>query len=311
MAKRPSYYDTYWPTYPTSAPIHVQGGLKAKSQRGGFVKSWWGDRWIEALEALMDPNRLRRGRTYARQGQVLDIHIRPGRVSARVQGSRLRPYQAEIRLQPLDDRQWDMVLDALAEQAIFAAQLLNGEMPQDVERVFDAVHVPLFPASEGDLTTDCSCPDWANPCKHIAAVYYLLAERFDADPFLLFELRGRTKEQVIAALRERRARGGSTLDEAAAPYQADADQAAQAPSLAESLSSFWALGAEAQQVSLTLSPPQIGMALLKRLGMPDFVDPRLFWPDMERVYDAVTTHALEVAFAESDAREVTDSDSEP
>src|SRR5437588_12759165 len=93
----------------------------------------------------------------------------------------------------------------MASQAIFAAKLLAGEMPQDIEEAFSAVQISLFPLATTDLDTDCSCPDWANPCKHIAAVYYLLAERFDEDPFLIFKLRGRTKEQIIQVLREKRA----------------------------------------------------------------------------------------------------------
>ena len=206
MAKRrSSYYDSYWPRYESTRPIDVEDGIKAKSKRGKFVKNWWADRWIAALKPLMDSGRLSRGRSYARRGQVMDIDVAPGRVTSRVQGSRRTPYKVNIQLKPLSDSQWDKVLDALAEQAIFAAQLLNGEMPADIEQVFEAVQVPLFPASRGDLKTDCSCPDWANPCKHIAAVYYLLGERFDEDPFLLFELRGRSQEEIAAALRERRA----------------------------------------------------------------------------------------------------------
>lgn len=310
MARRRSRYDdAQWPYYTSSRPIRAAGGLKAKSQRGQFVKSWWGDRWIRALDQLMEPQRLRRGRTYARQGQVLQIDVASGHVSARVQGSRPRPYQIEIQLRPLNNGQWDRVLDALGEQALFAAQLLNGEMPPDVEQVFDAVQVPLFPVSRGDLKTECSCPDWANPCKHIAAVYYLLGERFDQDPFLLFELRGRTKEQVMAALRERRAQGALTLEEPSTAYEVDQDQA-EARSLAKDLSSFWTLGPEAQQVSLTLGPPQIDMALLKRLGAPDWVDAQSFWPSMERVYAAVAKRALELAFAEVDTQQESDPDSE-
>ena len=167
----------------------------------------------------MDSGRLSRGRSYARRGQVIDIDVAPGQVTSRVQGSRRTPYKVNIQLKPLSDRQWDKVLDALAEQAIFAAQLLNGEMPADIEEVFEAVQVPLFPASRGDLKTDCSCPDWANPCKHIAAVYYLLGERFDEDPFLLFELRGRSQEEIAAALRERRAVEVKAVE--AAPYTPD------------------------------------------------------------------------------------------
>lgn len=296
--RRYSYYDDYWPHYEPSRPIAVKDGIKAKSQRGAFVKQWWGDRWINALTRLMDPGRLSRGRSYARRGQVLEINIEPGYVSARVQGSRPTPYKVRIELRPLSDQQWDKVFDALAEQAIFAAQLLNGEMPQDIEQVFDAVQVPLFPSSKGDLKTDCSCPDWANPCKHIAAVYYLLGERFDEDPFLLFQLRGRDKDAIMAALRERRIQGTEPVGEAA--YTPEAVEAVEAPPLTENLEQYWRMGPEAESLTFRIGEPQVEMALLKRLGVPDFegLDGRSFWTQMEDVYRAVTRRALEVAFAD-------------
>jgi uncharacterized Zn finger protein len=205
--RRSSYYDSYWPSYQSTRPIDVDG-IKAKSRSGEFVQNWWATRWIEALKALMDSARLSRGRAYARRGQVLDIVLKPGKITARVQGSRPSPYKVTISLKPLKDTQWEAIFDALAAQAIFAAQLLNGEMPPDIEQVFDAINVPLFPASKQDLETDCSCPDWANPCKHIAAVYYLLGEQFDGDPFLLLKLRGREKDEISEALRRRRAGPG-------------------------------------------------------------------------------------------------------
>jgi uncharacterized Zn finger protein len=298
MAKRRSrYYESYWPRYEPTQPIEVKDGIKARSQQGKFVQTWWADRWIQALTPLMDSARLSRGRNYARQGQVMDIQVTPGQVQSRVQGSRPKPYKVNIQLQPLSDRQWETVLDALAEQAIFAAQLLNGEMPPDVEEVFQAVKVPLFPAKRGDLQTECSCPDWANPCKHIAAVYYLLGERFDEDPFLLFELRGRSKEQVIAALRERRA---AEAGPAPAPSLAEAVEAAEAPSLAECLDRYWAMG-EAGDMAFAITTPQPPFALLKRVGIPAFqgLDPRNFQQQMERLYDGVTTGAMTVAFADS------------
>jgi len=303
MAKRQSYYDSYWPRYTPTRPIEVQDGIKAKSQRGEFVKNWWADRWIKALKRLIDSRRLSRGRNYARRGQVMDINVTPGRISARVQGSRRTPYKVSIQLKLLSDRQWDKVFDALAEQAIFAAQLLNGEMPPDIDQVFDAVEVSLFPASRGDLQTDCSCPDWANPCKHIAAVYYLLGERFDADPFLLFELRGRSKDEVAAALRERRAQGMEAADEA--PYVPDVVEAVEAPALEECLDRYWTLGAEVEGMTFNIAHPQVDMALLKRLGVPDFLDARSFWAQMERVYDGMTTRALDVAFADTETSHVT------
>ncbi len=125
-------------------------------------------------------------------------------VKAKVQGSMPKPYNVKIKLMPLSDAEWDKVTDAMASQAIFAAKLLAGEMPTNIEEAFSAAQLSLFPTKLDDLQTDCSCPDWANPCKHIAAVYYLLAERFDEDPFLIFKLRGRTKEQIIETLRARR-----------------------------------------------------------------------------------------------------------
>jgi uncharacterized Zn finger protein len=292
-----SYYDNYWPQYEPTHPIAVTDGLKAKSQHGQFVKNWWADRWVKALARLMDSARLSRGRSYARRGQVLEIDVTPGQVTARVQGSRPQPYKVNIQLKPLSDREWDKVLDALAEQAIVAAQLLNGEMPADIEQVFDAVKVPLFPASRDDLTTDCSCPDWANPCKHIAAVYYLLGEQFDEDPFLLFELRGRGQDAIAAGLRQRRAQGAAPAEETT--YRPDAVETMAAPALADCLDRYWNLGAAAEQVTLRIAAPAVAMALLKRLGMPSFLDARSFPAQMERVYDGVTARALAVAFADA------------
>jgi len=302
MARRRSYYDSYWPRYTPTRPIEVKDGIKARSQRGSFVKNWWADRWIKALKRLIDSKRLSRGRNYARQGQVMEIDVSPGRISARVQGSRRTPYKVSIQLKRLSDRQWDEVFDALAEQAIFAAQLLNGEMPPDIEQVFEAVRVPLFPVSRGDLQTDCSCPDWANPCKHIAAVYYLLGERFDADPFLLFELRGRSKDEVAVALRERRAQGTGAVAEVS--YVPDAVALVEAPALEECLDRYWTLGAEAEGMTVNIAYPKVDMALLKRLGVPDFLDTKSFWAQIERVYDGVAARALDVAFADTETAPV-------
>jgi uncharacterized Zn finger protein len=298
MAKRQSYYDNYWPSYEATRPIDVEDGIKAKSQRGTFVKSWWANRWIKALTPLMDSARLTRGRSYARRGQVINIDVTPGQVKSRVQGSRPSPYKVNIELKPLSDRQWDTVLDALAEQAIFAAQLLNGEMPADIEQAFDAVKVPLFPNSRGDLQTNCSCPDWANPCKHIAAVYYLLGERFDEDPFLLFQLRGRSKEEIAAALRERRS--ADTTAEAA-PALLALVEPVEVPALEECLDHYWSLGADVEDLAFDISVPEVEMALLKRLGVPDFqgMAARSFRAQMSHLYGGVTDHALQVALADS------------
>jgi uncharacterized Zn finger protein len=184
------------------------------------------------------------------------------------------------------------VIDALAAQAIFAAQLLSGEMPPDIEEVFRAAGVSLFPTSY-EVEMSCSCPDWAVPCKHIAAVYYLLAEEFDRDPFLLFALRGRTREQVTEALRDRRAAAISPTEEAA-PEEA-------AEPLEEAIPRFWELGKSLGGFQVTIAPPQVETMLLKRLGPPSFSRrPEAFRGALTLAYASVTDRALALAFGEEE-----------
>lgn len=182
-----------------------------------FGLTWWGQRWIATLETLgrAYANRLPRGRTYARNGSVTDLTVAPGVVTARVHGSRRTPYRVSLRIPTFTDPQWTAATHALARQLRHAAALLDGRMPEDVDETLDAVGLSLFPAAR-DLTTTCSCPDEANPCKHVAAVHYTLAHTFDADPFLLPALRGRDRTALLAALRAARTgTAGPGVDEAA------------------------------------------------------------------------------------------------
>ena len=195
---------------PPSPPRPVKDGLRAKSKRGAIGDTWWSQRFIEVLEDFHEGPRLVRGRAYARRGQVIDIDVEPSEVTARVQGSRVRPYGVSIGVTVLGDADWARVEEAMASQAVFLARLLGGEMPHEIEDAFAATGLSLFPATADDLATNCSCPDWENPCKHIAAVYYLLAEAFDRDPFLIFAWRGRPRERLLTELRALRGRGVGT-----------------------------------------------------------------------------------------------------
>jgi uncharacterized Zn finger protein len=174
---------------------------------GNIGSTWWGKRWIAALEGLSFgySDRLARGKTYARAGRVHDLVAKRGEVTARVTGSRPTPYKVRIRLVTLGDAAWKEAIGAMASRAQFAAELLGGSMPHEIESSFREAGTRLFPVNATDLLTECNCPDVANPCKHVAAVHYVLGEALDRDPFLLFELRGRTKEQVLDALRVARA----------------------------------------------------------------------------------------------------------
>lgn len=180
-----------------------------------FGLTWWGKRWIGALEALgaVYANRLPRGRTYARQGRVTDLIVAAGRVTARVHGRRARPYRVTLTLPVFDDATWDSVLEALAGEVRHTAALLDGRMPDDVDDALQACGVSLFPRAR-ELSTSCSCPDSANPCKHVAAVHYMLAQTFDDDPFLLPRLRGRDRDQLLAGLRAQRAGTGEPAADA-------------------------------------------------------------------------------------------------
>lgn len=185
--------------------------------RRTFGRTWWGRAWLDALEgrAVHDPNRLPRGRTYARTARVDDLAVGPGTVRARVRGSRPEPYDVLLTVRTFRDDEWDCVLDAIVGRAAHAAALLDGELDPGVDADARAVEVELLPRS-GELRTACSCPDWAEPCKHAAAVCYLVADALDDDPFALLLLRGLERDEVLAAVRERRSGGSAPTGASAA-----------------------------------------------------------------------------------------------
>ncbi len=273
--------------YNTKPTIETDEGIKAKSKRGAFVKSWWATRWIEAMEQLMDRGRLQRGRRYARKGQVVSLTEGAGEVVGKVQGSRRRPYTITIQIKPLSDKQWEQAITALSARPIFMAQLLAGEMPQDIEEAFADVNLSLFPTAR-DLAQECNCPDWAEVCKHLASVHYILAERFDEDPFLLFRLRGKTQDELLEALGK--LQGAGDGEESVAPeYEPP-------PPLSDSLADFWAVGDEADQFQPHIAPPDAPYPALARLGAPAFMDDIERW--LKPAYDAMSETAVATAFTE-------------
>ena len=230
----------HWEDWPPAKPIRVDGGIKARSKRGAIGEQWWSRRFISVLESYGMSGRLARGRSYARAGQVLDFELSQGKVTARVQGSRVRPYQVRIGVLPLTTAQWRRVQDHLASQALFRAKLLAGEMPREIEEVFGECGTPLFPRSAADLDMHCSCPDWEVPCKHLAAVCYVLAEEFDHDPFGMLAWRGKPRDELLAALR--RIQSGSAGAGGSGAARASDGLDGPAPPLEECLDAFWSPG---------------------------------------------------------------------
>ena len=167
--------------------------------------TWWGRAWVDTLEqrARLDPNRLPRGREYAREGAVGELVLAPGEVRAQVRGRQIRPYDVRIRVRRFTDDEWDQVLDTISVQLGHAAAMLDGDLPPEVAGDVAAAGLDLLPGT-GEVGPRCTCDDDADPCKHSAAVCYLVADALDADPFAVLLLRGRTRGEVLAGLRARR-----------------------------------------------------------------------------------------------------------
>lgn len=251
-----------WRDWDPSRPLPVEGGIVARSKRGAIGDTWWSQRFIELLESFGVGSRLQRGRNYARRGQVVELEIEPGVVIAKVQGSRYTPYRVRIRGKALSEQQWRRVEKAMAARALPLAQLLAGEMPHDIEDVFTSCKLTLFPRSNAELKASCTCPDWENPCKHIAAAYYILAERFDEDPFLIFAWRGRDKDELLGRLRAQR--GGRSRPRSAGVRSAQPEPGP--PSLAERLDDFWRSGPELDELHVTPLASEAPDTLLRQLG---------------------------------------------
>jgi len=282
----------YWDYFEPTKPRAVKGGIKAQSKRGAFGESWWARRWIAVLESFDIGARLGRGRSYARKGQVLNVDISKGAVKAKVQGSSSKPYNITIKIRALPEADWQKLAQALSREALFAAKLLAGEMPQDIEQVFTQTGLSLFPAKLRDLETNCSCPDWSNPCKHIAAVYYLLGEEFDRDPFLIFRLRGLSREELIELLGATSARA---VPRSSAPQAQTAAPDIPREPIATGADNFWRGGALPVDLFGEINLPPVSAALPKRLGnFPFWRGTERFLEALDPVYAQASKRGLDV-----------------
>lgn len=254
-------------TFPYGKTVKVEGGLKARSTRGAIGETWWSQRFIAVLESFSLGTRLTRGRNYARKGQVLALTVEPGAVKSTVQGSRETPYRVSIGLPVLGGDAWAAVEVAIASQAVFSARLLAGEMPPALEDVFGSVGAPLFPTKLDQLAMSCSCPDFAVPCKHLAATFYLLAEAFDDDPFLILRWRGRDRETLLGRLRELRADGTPAEQRDQMPAAGTALALADLTEPGDCTDRFWQPGAPppARPAVMNVEPDLV----LRQLPLPD------------------------------------------
>lgn len=223
---------------------------------------WWADQWLELINQYRFKKRLERGWKYAREGHVLSIRFEGQQAIAIVQGTDPKPYKVSLGLDPLSDEDWAYVIDQLSQRAIFPAKLLAGEMPPNIEDVFAASGLRLFPFNLSEVRSRCSCPDKANPCKHVSAIYYLLGDRFREDPFVIFQLRGRTRSQILAALQEKRLSSeANAVGDSAAVVQDNLT-----PLTPINLDRYWRYDAPLDSALVVIAPPTEANTPLDILG---------------------------------------------
>lgn len=263
-------------------------------------EAWWVQRWVDLLNAYRFKKRLERGRIYAREGHILSLEYKGSKVQALVQGTADEPYKLSIWLDAFSDEDWNYVVDSLAEQAIYSAQLLAGEMPADIEAVFTGNGLSLFPFNLSEVHSKCSCPDPKNPCKHIAAVYYQLGDFFREDPFVLFQLRGRSRDSILDALRQKR------QSEAVAEVSTDADsQALPLPvdstsTAGPDLGGFWSYDQPIDPSLVVITPS--GTTVLEVLGKLPLPadDAPIVMEQLRTIYQATAQKAMMLALGSSD-----------
>lgn len=226
-------------------------------------REWWSQRWVDVLESFGWRRRMERARNYVREGRVLNLEFQNNQVLAQVQGTAPDPYNVELALDPFTEEQWQFVIAAMADQALFAAKLLAGEMPQNIESAFTSSGLSLFPFSKFDIHSHCDCPDPVNPCKHIGAVYYLLGEHFGRDPFILFQLRGKSKAAITEQLRQLRSTQEPTSQISDSPLPLPEVKALYTP---PELSHFWDYTATLDASLINLEPSSDSEQILSLLG---------------------------------------------
>lgn len=172
-------------------------------------KTWWGRRFIEVLESFTGPGRLARGRQYLSGHRITHWQVAGSKVEATLRG-RVSPYygvyeepvyETRIEFTPIPDSAWSEAIRHIGEKAGFVSRLLFNEMPDEIEKPLSELGVSLLPRGPKDIQARCSCPDIESPCKHIAGLYCLIAQRMDQDPFLLFELRGLSHGELVRRLK--------------------------------------------------------------------------------------------------------------
>lgn len=260
---------------------------------------WWVQQWNDLLNSYRFKKRLERARKYAKEGNVLSIEFKGPEVLAKVQGTAPEPYELSLSIDPFSEEDWNYIVETMAQEAIYSAQLLAGEMPHNIEKVFTANGLSLFPFTLSDIRSRCSCPDPQNPCKHIGAVYYQLGDRFSEDPFVLFQLRGRSKEQILDNLRRLRSKDsqGQEHNTTISPTQLQAQESTPLipnPSTGLDIKKFWQYSEPLDSSLVVIAPPPDNRTVLDVLGTIPLAstDAQAVRQYLDNVYPTVAQQAV-------------------
>lgn len=278
-------YNNYW--YPPKLPPkQVKGGIKAQSKRGSFATNWWSKLWVENFEVKTDSGRLTRARSYARSGQTKDLEIAPGLVKASVQGTAGKPYQITVAITPYSKEQIEAIYQGLSSQPMLVAQMLNNDLPEEFDKLLKDLDLFLIPRYNKDMDVSCDCLDWGDPCKHSAAILYLIAEEIDKNPFLLLKMLGIEKDKLLEKLKptgikKKQAQPTAIAEE---PLSADPDV-------------FW--GKACQGQIKPIAPAQFPAAMIRRLGaIPFWRSDSDFMKLMEESYSKVGARLMSLLMRE-------------
>ena len=290
--------------------VEQEGALDiSRTEIGRESRTWWSGRWLRALGRWMSTGLLSTGRVYVRRGQVVRFDVEVGRVRATVRETDGRVCHVVVGLATHTDEVWSRVVGLMAGKVAYAAQLLNGEIPREVESLFRAAGASLFPEKRDEFEVTCTCPGLTTVCNHAAATCIAIGDALEADPFLLFTLRGRTREQLLSSLRAHRAARGMPDEPDVRRVGASLGDLGLEDSLASRLDDYWDMGDEMRGFEIRIRPPEVEMEAIKLLGVPSFVSDQSFLRRLRKVYSDVSRRALELAYEEYEtAGDVDDGD---
>lgn len=278
-------------------PRRVRGGVKFKLKAGETPRSWVTQRLLRVAEQGADAEIYKDGLEYARLGQTKRLTIEETLCEGVIQGRSDKPYTTTLELSQFDAESQERVISAMADQVRYAAKLLSGELPSNIEDVFAPLGLKLFPAEPQDITPKCSCPDWSEEkpwCKHAVCLSALLAERMGDDPMIIFGLHGMPSQELIDGLRQKRAVGVQGPGPAPVLLQhvPGVSDVPSAP-LDDSLGSFWEVGDELKELDTPIEPPALNCVLLRRLGSSPFPEGRFpLIGLMATCYQLIGEHAI-------------------